>query len=136
MTFFFPFKNKNNGILDKNLQNYIDKKNNESFHSFSKKYINPSLLNYKNFSSDFSNVKKNKNVIKAGCICEFSQLCNLHKSNYYANDNDDNDHNYDNNNSYAIYIIVGGTTTIMGIAYFLYYNNFFLYNKYNINVQE
>jgi hypothetical protein len=121
MTFFFSFKNKNNGILDKNLQNYINKKNNESFHSFSKKYINPSLLSYKNFSSDFSNVKINKGV---SCICEFSELCNLHKSNHHANDNDDN------NGSTAIYIIIGGTTTIIGIAYFLYYNNFF----YIINI--
>jgi hypothetical protein len=133
----FSFKNKNNNnFLDKTLQKYIDKKNNETFNSFTKINTNPSLLSYKNFSSDFSNLKIHKNVIKAGCICEFSELCNLHKSNYYVNNRNNNkctmcgNDDDDNNKSYLIYIIIGGTTSIIGIVYFLYYNKFF----YIINI--
>jgi len=138
----FSFKNKNNNnFLDKNLQKYIDKKNNETFNLFTKINGNQSLLSYKNFSSDFSNLKIHKNLIKAGCICEFSELCNLHKSNYYVNNRNDNKYNIcgvvddddeadDNNKSYFFYIIIGCTTSIMGIVYFIYYNKFF----YIINI--
>jgi hypothetical protein len=130
-------KNKN---LDKKLSNYIKETNQRSFDTFSKK-IHPSLLSYKNYSSDFSYVSNSKTaekLEKVGCICGFSEFCNFHSSknnSYYENNNnknnnnDNNNDNNNNNNNIILYFVIGSTTTIVGLGFGLYfYYNKFLYN--------
>ena len=56
-------KNLKTPVLDKNLCKYIKDSNTKSFDTFSKK-VSPSLLSYKNYSSDFYYISNSKNIEK------------------------------------------------------------------------
>jgi len=141
----FPFYNKhaNHIILDKNLRDYIKKSNTDSFNKFSEQrqqYKNTntnsnnsllaaSLMNYRNYSETFANNQIDDSELeKEGYFCDLSDLSDC---DYISNKNKDNNNNTNKSNNNTIikkmYILIAGTTSIIGIGAgiaLLYYKYF------------
>jgi len=145
----FPFYNKHSNylILDKNLRDYIKKSNTDSFNKFSEQrqqYKNTntnsnnsllaaSLMNYRNYSETFANNQIDDSELeKEGYFCDLSDLSDCDCDCYYiSNKNNDNNNNTNKSNNNTIikkmYILIAGTTSIIGIGAgiaLLYYKYF------------
>jgi hypothetical protein len=136
--FNFPFYH-NPLTLNSGLSNYIRKANIDSFNKFAERNrknsqnsqnsltkLQPSLINYRNYSATFLNNKISKDELKnEDYLCDFSDL-----SNEESEDNEDNENKKDNHNNninsyfkrniiFLFSSFIGGTT-IIGIIFFYY----------------
>jgi hypothetical protein len=157
LNFPFYNKHANHIILDKNLRDYIKKSNTDSFNKFSEQrqqYKNTntnsnnsllvaSLMNYRNYSETFANNQIDDSELeKEGYFCDLSDLSDCDCDCYYISNNNTNNNtnknkdnntnkntNKSNNNTIIkkMYILIAGTTSIIGIGAgiaLLYYKYF------------
>ena len=142
----FPFYNKhnNNIILDKKLRDYTNKSNMIYFNKFveehknkNKSLLSASLINYRNYSDSFANNQINDSESeKEDYLCNFCDLSDCDCYHFSVNNSEHsntNDSNTKNNTiTKKMYILIGGTTSIIGIGIgftVFYYKYFNLTNK-------
>ena len=127
--FNFPFYNYNPLILDEELRKYIKNSNTKSFNNFIEqnkvKKLQPSLINYRNYSNTFLNDKTSTNhgLKNEDYLCDFCDLNDPNDPNDPNDDNDDDKKENNKNKGFLIFItrLIGGVSIIGGITILYYY---------------
>jgi hypothetical protein len=134
---FYKYYNANPLTLNSELRDYIKKSNIDSFNKFaernkknsqnsqnsqnSKTKLQPSLINYRNYSATFLNNKISKDELKnEDYLCDFSDLSNEDgEDNHGVHDNNNINSYFKRNIIFLFSSFIGGTT-IIGIIFFYY----------------
>ena len=125
---FYKYYNANPLMLNSGLRDYIKKSNIDSFNKFaernkknSKTKLQPSLINYRNYSATFLNNKISKDELKnEDYLCDFSDLSNEDGEDNHGIHDNNNINSYFKRNIFYLFSTFIGGTTIIGIIFFYY----------------